>query len=123
MANRALSLSLQWQRLSVFPYCYVPSGDTGLQAFLTMNDFPDENLATLFVGNEVVELEELPDSWNLLPPHFDARRALQIGGTAVSLAGDRLITSRDGNVVNEYARAPYSAIALMAETAAKCYES
>lgn len=64
---RLLNRAVVWEATSdpEFPYSGASDGERFL---VRMNDFPTENLYTVFVNGEpVLELEEWPDNW-IRPP-------------------------------------------------------
>jgi len=60
-----LSERADWHDIADRPYHFVAMV-AGIPCELRLNDFPEENLATLWVRGEQHELEDLPAYWRLL---------------------------------------------------------
>ena len=61
--NSAMNTKVSWNE-SAPPYAYEATVD-GQQWRLRLNDFPEEQLYTLFVGkSEIGELDDFPPAWS-----------------------------------------------------------
>lgn len=62
-----LSSSLTWE-VDPDDFGWFKANYAGDEVYLRMNNFPDENLFSLWIGNdEYIELEELPPKWSISP--------------------------------------------------------
>jgi len=78
--NRALSAELVWEA-DPEDVMWLRAWFDGDQIYLRINNFPDDNLYSLWVGDgQFVELEEMPNGWSRSgplswPPTARRRRA------------------------------------------------
>jgi len=62
-----LASTVDWQPIPDRPYHFT-AAVAGTSCELRLNDFPDENIATVWVGGVRRELDEFPVGWRL-PRH------------------------------------------------------
>lgn len=67
LLEQVLGEPADWYPDAGRPYHFVAT-IAGLACELRLNDFPQENIATLWIGAEQYELEEFPSPWRL-PRH------------------------------------------------------
>ena len=58
---------IDWVRSDLSPYVF-ETLIAGALIRLRLNDFPEENIATLMMGGNALELEEFPKKWRLPKP-------------------------------------------------------
>jgi hypothetical protein len=56
-----------WQKTKESPYIFRTSFE-GKEIRLRLNDFPEEPLATVFIGDQKTDIHEFPGCWTL-PRH------------------------------------------------------
>ncbi len=59
--------SIDWISSALDPYIFETIID-GEKVMLRLNDFPEENIATLIFQDSQIEIEEFPSNWTL-PKH------------------------------------------------------
>ena len=57
---------INWTRSEFDTYIFEASIHGGM-AKIRLNDFPEENIATLFFGSQSIEIEGFPNNWTLPP--------------------------------------------------------
>lgn len=60
--DQVLNEEADWHGIAGRPYHFAAT-IAGASCELRLNDFPDENIATLWIRGERHELEEFPPSW------------------------------------------------------------
>lgn len=62
--NNIFKLPMHWQPLQESDGEFIYS-DNDIVYKLRINDFPEENLFTVFAGEERVDFDDMPDRWEI----------------------------------------------------------